>query len=141
MTPCTGFEPPSALDLLAEFRTAFKSILQYGSGYYDNGVRIVDRFEPMLHRMIQAFITEAMKPYMSALSDAASRQLPPHMFMVDKATLEQLPPVGDRELWRGQHRGVWYRVVIMNGYRPEFQVSFNASLGEEVEVWQENRAL
>lgn len=40
------------------------------------------------------------------------------------------------ELWRGQFRGTWFRIVINFHYRLEFQASHNASLGEEQEIWE-----
>lgn len=135
------FEGPSALDLLTEFQSQYGAIIDRSgriARIHDVDVRF---FKAELHRVIQSFVAEAIKPYMDALSHAASYQLPRGMMLVDKATLEQLPPIGDAELWRGQYRGVWYRVVIANRYRPELQVSFNASLGEDHEVWQSSGAV
>lgn len=39
-----------------------------------------------------------------------------------------------QELWRGQNRGVWYRIVLVDDHL-EWHFSRNASLGEEHETW------
>lgn len=133
------FSEPNALNLLTEFQQRYELIIDRASR--ERGTAQSRQFMSELHQVIDAFVNESRKPWLDALSRAAALQLPRGMILVDKATLEQLPPIGDTELWRGQHRGVWYRVVIANGYRPELQISFNASLGEDHEVWQSSVAI
>lgn len=128
---------PTALKRLSEFRIAYGRAISVASGAETAEDRdAVYRFERELYQLIDAFRAEAVAPFQKAMSDAMAFQRPRGMVLVDKATLDNLPPIADVELWRGQHHGVWYRVIINNGYRPQLQVSFNASLGEDHEVWQ-----
>ncbi len=128
MTP-PNFEPPRALDLLTEFRKRYIPAIERGvmSGTIDPNV--LDYFDRELNRMISAFIHEATKPFHDILVSAAMRSAGPMSFT------EAEPPI-NVELWRGRCRGVWYRVVLANNYNQiRFETSFNASLGEEHEVW------
>lgn len=41
----------------------------------------------------------------------------------------------DIELWRGQHAGIWYRLVLVTGYRLTLQV-MTSMIGDSLETWQ-----
>jgi hypothetical protein len=127
----------SALDLLADFNKRYYRVIldaDEESGRKDNIVY----FERDLHSLIQAFVAEAIKPIQDVMVSASMRMPPPPMMVIDKATGSpvDMPPGGDQELWRGQHCGIWYRIIIKQWYQIQLQASFNASLGEDQEVWQ-----
>ena len=91
----SNFNGPSALDLLAQFRRKYVALAERRSAELrviidqDKDPDAVMReayaqydqlrdFEPHLHRMIAAFVNEAVTPFREALVDMAARQpLPP----------------------------------------------------------------
>lgn len=103
-----SFQGPSALDLLAEFnrtylaftgarRTELRAKLAacdgfgFGSGFapgeyallYDE-LRTLDSFQPALHRLITAFVAEALKPWQEMYTDVVVRDVHPLLFRTIK---------------------------------------------------------
>jgi hypothetical protein len=83
INPIPDFRGPSALDLLSAFTKRYGKIIQDAdqeSGYRDASFY----FEPELHRLIQAFVREAVEPMQKALTELMMRTqfgtIPPPMF-------------------------------------------------------------
>lgn len=125
----SSFDPPIAQALLSEFVKRYGKIIYEAdeeSGHHD----ATAYFERDLHRMIQAFVMEAIKPWRDAMADAAMRTAGPLRFFADVAT----EPASETELWRQQHRGVWYRMVLREGLL-EFQINSGIDTSPEHECW------
>ena len=117
------FESPAPLALMAEF------VKRYGN----NTVY----FERDLHRMIGAFVENALKPWQQALTDAAMKSASP-MYISIKEPFDPGRPPERRlsiELWRGQHSGDWYRLVLSDSCRLELQRSSGMDISPEHECW------
>ncbi len=124
------FKGPPASEYLADFRNRYLPIIDRVAHEPGEDPYMCDYFERELMRLIKVYIEEATKPLLKTITDAMMRATHP-MMVFNRETGD---PVPERELWRGQHHGVWYR-VFMTGYGPELQMSHNASLGEAEETW------
>lgn len=95
---------------------------------------LLRNFEPELHMLIQAVTADAVEPLQKILMESMNRCPMPHTTVFRETELD---PRRDQitELWRGQHRGVWYRLVNRNWVDLELHISHDASLGEDKETW------
>lgn len=125
------FQSPPALDQLTAFTKRYHGIIRRAdeeSGRHDATVY----FEPDLHKVIQAFVAEAVKPLHNILADAMAVSSNPLRVV---PSLESAPPVWETELWRGQHAGYWYRFVLRDHYRLALQVNTGMDTSDEHVAW------
>ena len=116
-----GWKLPSLAEFMADF------IDRYGRQVEDHY-----RFSQEVGRLIGAAQAQAVEPLQKVLLESMNRA--PFSMTFREAELS-----GNRsipaELWRGKFRGIWFRVVMLDGWL-KLQSSDNASLGESEETWQ-----
>lgn len=100
-----SFQGPSALDLLACFTQSYLSVIdgrradlrarlagaESNTGKYErlydelrDELRTLDSFQPALHRLITAFVAEALKPWQELYTDVVVRDVHPLLFRTIK---------------------------------------------------------
>ncbi len=120
-----GLRQPSYAEVFAEF------IDRYGRQVDDSFI-----FSREVGRLIGIAQHAAVEPLQKVLQDSLNR------FAVVPLTFREMdlkvPELDYRwiELWRGQHRGTWFRVVLANSMSSlQFQMNTGMDTSPEHECW------